>query len=59
MFSTFEVAQTVPTLDLVQVCWRFLVARDFDSDSVVTLEAKVKIISEAEMYFTAKYEQSD
>ena len=59
VFAPSEVAQPVPLLDLVQVCWLFLVARDFDYNSVVTLEARVKYSNKAELYFAIKYEQPD
>ena len=59
MFATSEVAQLVPISYLVQVCWRSLVARDFDSDSAVTLETMAEFVSDADLYFAVKCEKYD
>ena len=47
VFSSSEVAQSVPPLEMVQICWLFLVERYFDSDSAITLEAMVEFVRQA------------
>ena len=59
VFVPSEVVKPVPPLDMVMVCWWFLMVGDFHSDSVVSLGVMVKFVCRAELCFFVKCGKSD
>ena len=49
VFSSLEVAKTVPPLEMVLICWGYFEVEYFHSESVVALVLMVKFISTVEM----------
>ena len=58
-FAPSGFAKTVPTSEMVLLCWGYFEVEDFHSEFVVTLVVIVKFVSVAEMCFFARFGKSD